>query len=32
LIDFYAHQGILKAINGMGAMDEVYARIKTAIE
>lgn len=32
LIDFYAHQGILKAINGMGTMDEVYARIKTALE
>lgn len=32
LIEFYDHQGLLRAIEGLGSLDEVYARIKKALE
>ena len=32
LLDYYSKQGLLKKINGLGSVDEIFARVKTELD
>jgi adenylate kinase family enzyme len=32
VVDFYRHRGQLAALDGVGSLDEVYARIVAAVD
>jgi adenylate kinase len=32
LLDYYGRRGLLKSINGLGTVDEIFARARTALE
>jgi adenylate kinase len=32
LLDYYARQGLLQKVNGLGTVDEIFARVKTELD